>query len=229
MGPQAPSGRPRAARDRRCTPAWARGTRPAPPPPSSATATSTWAPPSRSYRTRAMWRREGPDPREVGMSAGKVSRILVTGGAGFIGGHLVDVLVAQGSDVAVLDSLVRQVHGPAADDPAWWPEWTRTQLEAGKIEAFRCDVRDRIRVTEILRAWRPNCVVHLAAEVGVGQAEVEIERYVDANVHGTSVLLASILDANQDLAERATDPRIGIRRLVVAGSMSSYGEGAWAC
>lgn len=161
-----------------------------------------------------------------------VVRVLVTGGAGFLGSHVVDALLAEGHEVAILDSLVEQVHGPiryrvdeeqqskTIEWPAWCeaPTWRNVRREFG-------DVRDRGVVLGLLTSFRPDVVVHLAAEVGVGQAERAIERYVDANVRGTAVLLEAVLAANATVSE---DGR-GIRRLVVAGSMSSYGEGLWLC
>jgi dTDP-L-rhamnose 4-epimerase len=147
------------------------------------------------------------------------TRVLVTGGAGFIGSHVVDQLVEAGHEVGIIDSLVPQVHGRQA--AGWWPSWT--MAHQGVIRE-RADVRDRVAVMGVLRAFRPHCVVHLAAEVGVGQAEVEIERYVDANSHGTAVLLQAVLDAN----DSASDDE-GCRRVIVAGSMSAYGEGAYVC
>jgi len=153
------------------------------------------------------------------------TRVLITGGAGFIGSHAADLLLAQGYDVAILDSLVAQVHGEEAAKTGDWPEWTLDQVGNGLRHVYLADVRDRTQVAAALVNFRPHVVVHLAAEVGVGQAEVEIERYVDANVRGTAVLLEEILRAN-DTVQDSDD---GVRRLVVAGSMSSYGEGAWTC
>lgn len=140
--------------------------------------------------------------------------VLVTGGAGFIGRHLVRELVAEGHVVGVLDSLVEQVHGPSPTWPADLP---------GSVVRWRSDVRDRRAVARVLRDLRPHVVVHLAAEVGVGQAEAEPARYLDANVVGTGVLLEAI--AAQEHAGELPP----VERLVVAGSMSSYGEGVWHC
>lgn len=145
-------------------------------------------------------------------------RVLITGGAGFIGSHVADALIDQGCEVSVYDSLIPQVH-PSGN----WPEYLNPKI----AHRGRGDVRNAGLLLEALNTWRPHCVIHLAAEVGVGQAEVEIERFVDANVHGTAVLLEAILKSNQSVSP---DDRFGgVRRLIVAGSMSSYGEGQWAC
>lgn len=153
------------------------------------------------------------------------TRVLITGGAGFIGSHAADLLMEQGYDVAILDSLVAQVHGEEAAATGDWPDWTLEQVGRGLRNVYLADVRDRVQVATALSDFRPHVIVHLAAEVGVGQAEVEIERYVDVNVRGTAVLLEEVLKAN----DTVTDSDDGIRRLVVAGSMSSYGEGLWEC
>lgn len=145
-------------------------------------------------------------------------RVLITGGAGFIGSHVADLLIDQECEVAILDSLVPQVH-PLGE----WPAYLNPKI----ARRTRGDVRDARLVLEELNAWRPHAIIHLAAEVGVGQAEVEIERYVDSNVRGTAVLLEAILKSNQSIS--ADDKLGGIRRLIVAGSMSSYGEGQWVC
>ena len=133
------------------------------------------------------------------------SRILVTGGAGFIGSHVVNHLLASGYDVRVYDSLVPQVHGAEG---------------AGNLppdaELIVGDVRHRSALKYALQGV--DAVIHLAAEVGVGQSMYEIDRYVDTNTRGTAVLL-------QLLAEGGTD----VGRLVVASSMSIYGEGAYRC
>jgi dTDP-L-rhamnose 4-epimerase len=129
--------------------------------------------------------------------------ILITGGAGFIGSHLADLLLGQGHRVRALDSLEPQVHGAGRRRPVYLdPE---VELHVG-------DVRDANAVRRALDGI--DAVVHLAALVGVGQSMYEIERYVDANTTGTAVLLEA-------LAEQP------VQRLVVASSMSVYGEGLY--
>ncbi len=132
--------------------------------------------------------------------------MLVTGGAGFIGSHLVDALVNQGHRVRVLDALVPQVHG---DNAA--PVYLNTHAEF-----VHGDVCDRGVVDRALEGI--DVVFHEAAEVGVGQSMYEIERYVRANDLGTAVVLEAIL---------ARRPQI--KKIVVASSMSIYGEGAYQC
>lgn len=132
-------------------------------------------------------------------------RVLVTGGAGFIGSHLVDELLARGHDVRILDALVSQVHGENAAWPSWLPQG---------IEKMRGDVRDPVVWKEALQGIE--IVYHLAAEVGVGQSMYEITRYVEANTMGTAHLL-----------ELLTRGEHTVQKLVVASSMSIYGEGAY--
>lgn len=134
------------------------------------------------------------------------ANVLVTGGAGFIGSHLVDALVGKGHRVRVLDALVEQVHGPNAGPTHVNPE----------ADFVRGDVCDRAAVDAALEGI--DVVFHEAAEVGVGQSMYEIERYVRANDLGTAVVLEAVL---------ARRPQI--RKLVVASSMSIYGEGAYNC
>jgi dTDP-L-rhamnose 4-epimerase len=130
-------------------------------------------------------------------------RVLVTGGGGFIGSHLVDELLAHGYRVRVLDALAPQVHGSAGDRPAYRAR--EAELQVG-------DVRNPEAVRRALTGV--DAVCHLAALVGVGQSMYQVERYVAANDLGTAVLL-------QALIERP------VRRLVVASSMSVYGEGLY--
>jgi dTDP-L-rhamnose 4-epimerase len=152
------------------------------------------------------------------------TRVLITGGAGFIGSHTADELIEQGCEVGILDSLVPQVHPSGT-----WPSWTNPKI----LARYQTDVRDLPAVLAALKEFQPHCIIHLAAEVGVGQAEVEMSRFVDANVRGTSVLLEAILLANDAVPTKTVEPGTpmldGIRRLIVAGSMSSYGEGQWFC
>jgi dTDP-L-rhamnose 4-epimerase len=131
--------------------------------------------------------------------------MLVTGGAGFIGSHLVDALVERGHQVRILDSLVDQVHGGALP-PHLNPD----------CELIKADVCDSPLVARALEGI--DVVYHQAAEVGVGQSMYEIVRYVKANDLGTAVLL-------EEMIKR----RGQIQKLVVASSMSIYGEGSYRC
>lgn len=132
-------------------------------------------------------------------------RVLVTGGAGFIGSHLVDALIARGHAVRVLDSLEAQVHGPDAKRPVYLHP--AAELQVG-------DVRDRDALRRALAGIE--VVFHQAAAVGVGQSMYEIERYVSVNTLGAAVLLEEMVQC-----------RAQLRRVVVASSMSLYGEGAY--
>ena len=129
-------------------------------------------------------------------------RILVTGGAGFIGSHLADLLLERGHRVRILDSLLPQVHGEAQRRPAYL---------APEVELVRGDVRDPLAVRRALEGG-VDAVVHLAAAVGVGQSMYQIAEYTAVNELGTAVLLEAL----------AANPA---GRLVVASSMSVYGEG----
>lgn len=137
-----------------------------------------------------------------------MQRILVTGGAGFIGSHVVDELVSAGYEVTVLDSLEPQVHGPARTPPPYLNPKARTVWADLAADG---DVLDRLLP-------ETDAVIHLAAVVGVSQSMYEISRYVRANTAGTAVLL-----------EKLTRFRDRVRKLVVASSMSVYGEGAYRC
>ncbi|HEX3881042.1 MAG TPA: SDR family NAD(P)-dependent oxidoreductase [Stellaceae bacterium] len=127
-------------------------------------------------------------------------RVLVTGGAGFIGAHLAAELLAAGCAVRVLDNLDPQVHA----------ERQRPRYLSNEAEFVFGDVRSPDTVREALKGV--DAVCHLAAAVGVGQSMYEIERYTAINDLGTAVLLEAMT---------ASD----VRRLLVASSMSIYGEG----
>ncbi len=126
---------------------------------------------------------------------------LVTGGAGFIGRHLCLELLSAGCEVRILDALIPQVHGesPMADLPEG-------------ITFVEGDVRDAAAVRRAVSGV--DGVFHLAAEVGVGQSMYEIARYVGVNDLGTAVLLEALIE----------EP---VPRIVVASSMSVYGEGRY--
>ncbi|MFT3772779.1 MAG: NAD-dependent epimerase/dehydratase family protein [Minicystis sp.] len=129
--------------------------------------------------------------------------VLITGGAGFIGSHLADELLRRGHRVRALDNLSPAVHGP---------ERRRPDYLSPDVELIVGDVRDREAVTRSLQGI--DAVYHLAAKVGVGESMYRIEEYTHENGCGTAVLL-------EVLAEKP------VRRLVVASSMSVYGEGLY--
>lgn len=131
-------------------------------------------------------------------------KVLITGGAGFIGSHLCDELLQNGYKVRVLDSLIEQVHGPYT---------TRPEYLSGDVELIVGDVRDKLMLKKALHGI--DAVYHFAARVGVGQSMYEISEYTDVNNSGTAALL-------EVLAENP------VERLIVASSMSIYGEGLYA-
>ena len=128
--------------------------------------------------------------------------ILITGGAGFIGRYVARALLRRGDRVRVLDSLIDQVHGGRNRPDGLDPE----------AEFVVGDVRDESAVIQALKGV--DKIVHLAAEVGVGQSMYAVDRYVSVNDHGTAVLF-------QQLINRP------VKRVVVASSMSIYGEGLY--
>jgi dTDP-L-rhamnose 4-epimerase len=132
-------------------------------------------------------------------------RVLITGGAGFIGSHTADRLLKAGYSVRVYDKLVDQVHdglGP--------------RHLSGDAEFINGDMQDRDRLAAALSDV--DMILHLAAEVGVGQSMYEISRYVEANTAGTAGLLDILANRQHKVS-----------RIVVASSMSVYGEGAYIC
>jgi dTDP-L-rhamnose 4-epimerase len=131
------------------------------------------------------------------------SRYLITGGAGFLGSYVADALLASGHRVRALDNLSPQVHGDGGQAPAYLdPE----------VELLVGDVRDPEKVGQALRGV--DAVVHFAAAVGVGQSMYRIAEYTAINNLGTAVLAEAL----------AQNP---VERLVVASSMSLYGEGLY--
>lgn len=134
-------------------------------------------------------------------------KILVTGGAGFIGSFLVDALVERGHSVRIYDALVPQVHGSEQAHPDYLNS---------EAEFIQGDVRDRESLAKALQGM--DVVFHLAAAVGVGQSMYEIEYYTSANTLGGAVLLDLLANTKQQ-----------VRKMVVASSMSIYGEGKYKC
>ena len=134
-------------------------------------------------------------------------KILVTGGAGFIGSHLVDALLARGHRVRVFDNLAPQVHG----DSQRIPDYLNRDAEI-----VVGDIRDRGALKKAIDGVE--VIYHHAAAVGVGQSMYQIERYVRANSLGTATLLDIIVNE-----------KTRVEKLILASSMSNYGEGKYLC
>jgi len=132
-----------------------------------------------------------------------MNKILITGGAGFIGSHLCDELLNKGYEVTVLDNLNSQVHGE---------EGLRPEYLSQDVELVVGDIRDEDLVRKLVR--ETDAVFHLASLVGVGQSMYKIKEYTDVNVQGTANLLEAIVQHP-------------VQKLVVASSMSIYGEGRY--
>lgn len=135
-------------------------------------------------------------------------RVLVTGGAGFIGSYTVDLLVEKGFDVVILDNLETQVHANKKPD--------YLNLKAKFVLG---DVTNPDTWKNILKDV--DAVIHLAAMVGVGQSMYQPVRYLDVNTLGTAKFYETLL-LRQELKKR-------IQKIIVASSMSIYGEGAYKC
>lgn len=136
----------------------------------------------------------------------KFKNILVTGGAGFIGSHLVDGLIQKGYNVRVLDNLFKQIH-PQGKLPDYFNK---------KAQFIKGDVT---RKSDWMKALIGiDAVYHLACAVGVGQSMYEIEHYVKVNSYGTALLLDILANKKHS-----------VKKIIVAASMSSYGEGSYKC
>src|SRR5215831_9287859 len=133
--------------------------------------------------------------------------VLVVGGAGFIGSHLVDALVARGDRVRVFDNLQPQVHGTHGQPS--------TYLNTG-AEFVHGDVRDCEALRKAIQGVE--AIFYQAAAVGVGQSMYEVRRYVEVNTLGAANLLDILVNEQH-----------AIQKVVVASSMSIYGEGKYHC
>jgi len=134
-------------------------------------------------------------------------KVLVTGGAGFIGSHLVDRLVDLGSEVRAFDSLEPQVHGSSQTIPKYLNE---------ECEFIKGDMRNRKQLKEAL--GEIEVIFHQAAVVGVGQSMYQVHKYIEANTLGTAGLLDILVNEKHN-----------VEKLIIASSMSVYGEGKYQC
>ncbi len=135
-----------------------------------------------------------------------IQDVLVTGGAGYIGSHLVDALVAREYRVTVLDNLEPQVHRSGT-----WPSYANP-----KATYVRGDVRDRAAFEPLVLASQ--AIVHFGAAVSVGQSMYQVDRYVDVNTRGTALLLDILVNSKHR-----------VEKVIVASSIGVYGEGAYRC
>lgn len=138
-------------------------------------------------------------------------RVLITGGAGFIGSHIALQLHEKGYEVTVLDNLLEQIHGENPD----------------RTSPLYCSIKDKVRIIKgdvcNKAVWEKaledvDYVIHLAAETGTGQSMYEIKRYIDVNIGGTALLLDIL-----------TNTKHHVKRVVVAESRAIYGEGKYHC
>jgi len=138
-------------------------------------------------------------------------RILITGGAGFIGSHIALRLIEKGYDVTVLDSLLAQIHGENPDETS--PLYCSIK---DKVRFIKADVCDRAALESVISD--ADYIIHLAAETGTGQSMYEIKRYVDVNIGATALLLDILTNTSHH-----------VKRVVVAESRAIYGEGKYHC
>ena len=136
-----------------------------------------------------------------------MAKVLVTGGAGFIGSHLVDALVERGHEVVAFDNLDAAAH----PQPAKLPAYANAQCEY-----ILGDVRDKDALREAMEGVE--VVFHHAAAVGSGISMIDIGRFVEVNSLGTANLL-----------ELAVEKRERIKKIIVASSMTVMGEGTYEC
>ncbi len=141
----------------------------------------------------------------------QANKVLVTGGAGFIGSHIALKLLERGYEVTVLDNLLEQIHG--ADPDKTSPLYCSIK---DKVRFINGDVCNKLLLEQALEGI--HYVIHLAAETGTGQSMYEIKRYIDVNIGGTALLLDIL-----------TNTKHQVKRVVVAESRAIYGEGKYFC
>jgi len=135
-------------------------------------------------------------------------KVLVTGGAGFIGSHTVDLLIDEGHKVIILDNLEPQVHGNKK------PDYVNKEAKFVLGDVTNADTWKNV-LKDV------DAIINLAAMVGVGQSMYQPVRYLNVNTIGTAKMYETLL-TNPELKKR-------IQKIIVASSMSIYGEGAYEC
>lgn len=140
-----------------------------------------------------------------------MNNILITGGAGFIGSNLAIKLAKNGNNVIVLDNLNEQIHGKDFNKSYTY------NLIKDKVKFIRGDVRNKKSWDEALTE-DVDIVIHLAAETGTGQSMYEINRYIETNIGGTSILLDKLVNEKNN-----------VKKIIIASSRAIYGEGKFLC
>jgi dTDP-L-rhamnose 4-epimerase len=139
-----------------------------------------------------------------------MTKILITGGAGFIGSQVALKLLDQGHDVTVFDNLSPQIYGDTPEET-----YTFGRIK-NRVNFLRGDVRDARAWQEALQGQE--AVLHLAAETGTGQSMYQIEHYTGVNIGGTALFLDALVNQPHT-----------VKKVVVASSRSVYGEGKYQC
>ena len=137
--------------------------------------------------------------------------VLITGGAGFIGSNLALKLISVGFEVTILDNLSEQIHG---EDPINTSPLYKSIIN--KVTFIKGCITVREDLMKVIK--NQDAIIHLAAETGTGQSMYEIERYVNVNIGGTSLLLDVLSNENHK-----------IKKVIVASSRAIYGEGKYEC
>lgn len=138
-----------------------------------------------------------------------IKKILVTGGAGFIGSNLSLKLLSKGYEVTILDNFSKQIHGANPDKTS--PLYNSIKNKVHFIEGSVTNREDWLKAIDSV-----DCIVHLAAETGTGQSMYEIEKYVGVNIGGTALMLDILTNTNHT-----------VKKVVVAESRAIYGEGRY--
>lgn len=140
-----------------------------------------------------------------------MKRVLITGGAGFIGSHIALKLLDLGYDVTILDSLSKQVHGehPERTSPLYLSIKDKVRFIKGSVTSTK---------DWLMALAEQEAVIHLAAETGTGQSMYDVAHYVDTNIGGTALLIDIL-----------TNTAHSVKRVVVAESRAIYGEGKYHC
>ena len=140
-----------------------------------------------------------------------MKKILITGGAGFIGANLALRLIEKGYSVRVLDCLSEQIHGANPEHDSYL-----YGLINGKVDFIKGSVTNQEDVA--LAIAEQDAIIHLAAETGTGQSMYEIRKYVDVNCGGTAIVLDLLANSKHQ-----------VKKIIVASSRAIYGEGKYLC